>query len=126
MLETAAWMETVNSISCAVIMAYMWRITLVMPASGMWGRKAIVVVLACALCLQIISPWAGWVPRIVWHGALLHACLAVALLIWRKEASLFISCKFSPPEEPENKGRRLSDITSAQQAFVKGGKKERM
>lgn len=106
------WLEAMNSVACFVMLIYMLIVAIVMPGTGMWPNRLIVWSVSGSLALQVISPWAGWVPRIVWHGAVLHIALAAALVIWRKEAMLFIRCKFAP-EPIETPMRRTTDIQRA-------------
>ncbi len=127
MLDQASLLEIGNTLACGVMLVYMLLISIVMPSRGMWANRTIIWVMTFALGFQIISPWAGWVPRIVWHGALLHISLALSLLIWNREAILFIRCKFSPPGDKPHPMNRATDwirLSENETANVAGGLKE--
>lgn len=107
-----------NSAACLVIMIYMLYAAFKMPHKGMWGRRFCVIALTVALGFQVVSPFEpGWVPQIVWHGALLHALLALCLIVWRREAVAFIRCKFTYPIEGNVPLRRATDYSAIDQSL---------
>ncbi len=103
------FMRYANSLACFIIMGYMLIAAIMMPNRGFWLRRVAVVSMTVALWFQIMSPFEGWIPQIVWHGALLHCTIAGCLLDWHREAVIFIRCKFAPPETPIPLMRRASD-----------------
>lgn len=102
----------VNSGACLIIMIYMLYVAYKMPAHGMWGRRICVILLTVALGFQVVSPIESWVPLATWHGALVHVMLAFCLLVWRKEAVIFVRCKFTYPPDDVVQLRRATDFSA--------------
>jgi hypothetical protein len=107
-----------NSAACLVVMIYMLYVAFKMPATGMWGRRICVIMLTIALGFQVVSPWEPfWVPQTTWHGALLHTMLALCLIVWRKEAVVFVRCKFTYPPADQVPLRRATDYSAIDQSL---------
>lgn len=103
-------LDLLNAAACAVVWAYCFIISVRMPGRGMWGHRAIVWVVTASLGIGMMGPWADWVPRANWSDTALNVCLAVALIVWRREAMAFVRCKFIlPPEVDQHPRRRASD-----------------
>lgn len=119
--------EYLNTASCALLMGYTGYVAAVMPHKGMWLKRLMVGALAAILLFQILgSLRASGVAPIAWHGALLHATLALCLLVWRKEAITFIKCRFTIPDEtfiPKRKTDTI-DLTDPQLRMARGRGKE--
>ncbi len=117
-------LEYVNSVACSVMLAYCFVMAVLLPgARYMWANRLVMWAVSTALAAQVVSPWSDLVPSPSWPAALLHVCLAAALLVWRREAMCFLRSRFviPPPKTPR---RRLSDLTEADAARVSGGTKE--
>lgn len=106
MLDIWLWL---NVASCGVMFVYVAYAATVMPKRGMWVRRLTVWLLAFCLGCQVAAPWAPWLPNPVWHGVILHATVAVMLVIWRHEVFALIGHKFSPENDEQHPLRRLTD-----------------
>lgn len=117
--------ELLNSAACSVLFAYCFVIAVLIPHKGMLLNKLVMLATAGSLMAEIVGPFSDWLPAITWQSTALHTCLAVALLVWRKEAMCFIRTRFTVPELGEKKRRRLTDwiaLNDRDQEYVSGGK----
>lgn len=102
-------LEFVNALACAVVFAYCFIASWLAPARGLWISKVVLWVVTTALGLGIMAPWSDWLPASAWQDVLLNASLALALLIWRREAMAFVRCKFTIPARRASPRRRSTD-----------------
>lgn len=119
-------LEMLNAVACSVIFAYCFIASVRMPSRGMWLNRLVLWVVTFSLMLQMMGPWADWVPKPAWQSVLLHACLALALIVWRHEALAFVRCKFTlpPGEEPRRRVTDWAELPDDQAAKVAGGRKQ--
>jgi hypothetical protein len=82
------------------------------------------------LCAMIgavgASPWNKWLPDASWPSDVLVIALAVIVTVWRKEAAVFVQCKFGGGET-DHPVRRRSDFVpfdASDMHHAKGGKAE--
>lgn len=114
----------INIFSCALMMVYLFYVAVKMPNRGMWVKRIAVIGLAAILCFQISdSLRPGHSP---WHEAILHLMLAACLLVWRKEAIMFVKCRFTAPEESfiPKRSTDVIDMTDPRLHSVRGTGKE--
>lgn len=120
-------LELLNAAACAVIFGYCFLASSRMPSRGMWANRLVIWVVTVALGLQMMGPWADWLPRPSWPSVLLHVGMAVALVVWRHEALAFVRCKFAVPDEGapvlRRRGTDWMELSDEQAAKVAGGKK---
>jgi hypothetical protein len=119
-------LEYLNSAACSVLFSYCFVMAYRLPRRGFWLNRLMMCGVAWFLMAEIIQPWSGLLSPSPWQATVLHTFLAAALLVWRKEALLFIKCKFTVPTPP-SRMRRQSDfvpLDEGQAAHVSGGRKE--
>jgi K+ transporter len=105
-------LEYINAASCMLLLVYCMPVASVMEAQHRWGLWAVFVLVVVCLTLQIIDPFASWVPAIGWPAVFLNVVMAAAVTIWRKEAWLFTRCRVGPLQEPAHPMRRTSDMVN--------------
>jgi hypothetical protein len=117
-------LEYLNAAACSLLLVYCLPVATVMETPHRWALWPVFVAVVVALTVQIIDPFATWVPEIGWPAEVLNIAMALMLTMWRKEAMLFIRCRLGPETEPpRHPMRRLSDLrelTHAQAAQVRG------
>lgn len=122
-------LDLLNAAACAVVFVYCFIASVRMPGRGMWPKRLVIWVVTFSLGIQMMGPWADWVPKPAWQSVLFHVCLALALVVWRREAMAFVHCKFSIPDEAQvQPKRRVTDwaeLHPDQAAKVSGGQKMR-
>lgn len=118
-------LDLLNASACGVLFAYCFVVAARMPGGvKMMLHKVVVWTVSITLGLGMLGPWSDWLDPPTWHGTILHACLALALIVWRKEAMAFLRWKFQIPDG-EKRMRRTSDfaqLTDAEASAVMGGK----
>ena len=101
-------LDYLNSLACAVLFGYCFVVAVMLPQWGMWLNKIGMWLVSGFLMGEVISPWTDWIEATATHSVFLHACLAFALVMWRREAMCFIHARFAAPFEAQK--RRLSDL----------------
>ena len=103
-------LEYLNAAACFVLLAYCVPVAAVMETQHRWALWAIFVAVVVALAVQVIDPFASWVPAVGWPAVVLNVAMSIALTIWRKEAWMFMRCRLGPPESEIHPFRRVSDM----------------
>jgi len=88
MAEALAYL---NSAACVVLLGFLLVVAIVMPKRGMWGKRIVVILTTLAVGFDV---------------ALLPIMLALMLIVWRREAWVFIRCKFVVPDGMDNVPKR--------------------
>ncbi len=101
------WLEYVNSIACAVLLASMLPVAVIIDPRRNPYWVLLMLAVETVFCLQIIGPWT-WMPIVSWPTALLHTMQAGCVLMLRHRFMLFVRIQFEPPPAV-HPVRRLTD-----------------
>jgi hypothetical protein len=105
----ASLLEWVNGGVCLALLAYLLPVATV---ASRWTHRLSTIALAFAVGLQVMDPFARWVPTISWTGVLFNICLLLGVTAWRHELWAVVRFRFN--DEPRHPRRRVTDMLGTQ------------
>lgn len=78
--------EYVNAVTCAVMLALCFPVSVAMNHRGLWLHRIVFAGVATALGAQVVAPWYEWLPNPNWLQTVCNVVLICVIVLCRREA----------------------------------------
>ncbi len=92
--------DLINSAACIVLLCYLMPVALIMDVRKFWVHRVAMWMVTVALGINAMTPFATFLPPVLWTSMVLHVALTLAVTIYRREIWFFLTLKLKPPRRP--------------------------